>query len=97
MIIGVCMISECLTLCLSIQLISLGMYHCKLHLHALVHTTNNYIRHGVMSDVVITVNRVKDVLHDLNVNSAVEPDSVHPRLLRACAHEVSVATSDHGG
>ena len=45
---------------------------------------------GVMPDVVITVNRVKDVLHDLNVNSAVGPDNVHPRLLRACAHELSV-------
>ena len=45
---------------------------------------------GVMPEVVITVNRVKDVLLDLNVNSAVGPDSVHPRLLRACTHELSV-------
>ena len=44
----------------------------------------------VKPDIVITVNRVKDVLHDLNVNSAVGPKSGHFRLLRACAHELSV-------
>ena len=45
---------------------------------------------GTMPDVVITADNICWVLQDLNCDSAVEPDYVHPRVLKACACIITV-------
>ena len=42
-----------------------------------------------MPDVVIT-DKVFRVLQDLNCDSAVEPDHVYPRVLKACASQITI-------
>ena len=44
---------------------------------------------GSMPEIVITIDKVHEALLYLNVNSAVGPDDVHPRVLR-CAAQMSV-------
>ena len=45
---------------------------------------------GVIPDIEISVGGVCDVFQNLNCNSAVGPDQVHPRVLKVCAHQLAV-------
>ena len=41
-------------------------------------------------DIEISVGGVYDVLQNLDCNSEVGPDQMHPRVLKACAHQLAV-------
>ena len=48
------------------------------------------VYNGSMPDVFNIAARVREVLQGLNENSAVRLDNIHPRVLSACAHQLSV-------
>jgi hypothetical protein len=45
---------------------------------------------GEMEDFVITADEVYSVLSNLDANSAMGPDDVHPRLLKSCAEQLAM-------
>ena len=48
------------------------------------------IFNGTMADVVVTVDKVCEVLQYLDDDSAVGPDRVHPLVLKSCASQIAV-------
>ena len=47
--------------------------------------------HGQMEEVWVCADEIFSVLADLDISSAMNPDRIHPRLLKFCAVELTQA------
>ena len=54
-----------------------------------INSFSRQIFHSTIEDLVISVERVECVLMSLDANSSMGDDGMHPRLLKALAHDLS--------